>query len=71
MSQSFAVFDDILPACDLCHSKKIRCNRQRNCSNCVDVGVECQRLRRGRTPRKRSFSRFAASVAYSYYHDHR
>ncbi|RAH82029.1 hypothetical protein BO86DRAFT_86833 [Aspergillus japonicus CBS 114.51] len=45
------------------HNQQIRCNRQRNCSNCVDVGVECQRLRRGRTSRKRSFTRFAASVA--------
>ncbi|KAK6819076.1 hypothetical protein RU639_008111 [Aspergillus parasiticus] len=41
--------EDILPACDLCYSRKVKCNRERNCANCVDAGVACQRLRPGRT----------------------
>ncbi|KAE8369177.1 hypothetical protein BDV27DRAFT_153253 [Aspergillus caelatus] len=40
--------EDILPACDLCYSRKVKCNRQRNCANCVDAGVACQRLRPSR-----------------------
>ncbi|KAJ5983496.1 transcriptional regulator family: Fungal Specific TF [Penicillium waksmanii] len=43
--------DDALRACDLCHSRKVRCDRQLNCANCLDVGLECQRTRPRRPTR--------------------
>ncbi|PWY69632.1 hypothetical protein BO94DRAFT_590416 [Aspergillus sclerotioniger CBS 115572] len=48
--------EEILPACDLCHSRKVKCDRRSICANCMDVGVECRRLRSGRSSRKRPLS---------------
>ncbi|KAJ5754185.1 uncharacterized protein N7511_008338 [Penicillium nucicola] len=31
--------------CDLCHSRKVRCDRQDPCGNCQDAGVSCCRGR--------------------------
>ncbi|KAL2822107.1 hypothetical protein BJX63DRAFT_417869 [Aspergillus granulosus] len=46
MTEFIAVTGEILPA--------IKCDRQAPCANCVDSRVECQRLRRGRSSRKRT-----------------
>ncbi|KAI2848394.1 transcriptional regulator family: Fungal Specific TF [Aspergillus niger] len=46
MSESLTFSGDILPA--------IKCDRRAQCANCADAGVECQRRRRGRPPKKRS-----------------
>lgn len=51
MSQGYFI-GDILSACDRCHSRKVKCDRQQRCANCADAGVECQRVRPGRS-RKR------------------
>ncbi|KAJ5565054.1 hypothetical protein N7513_001296 [Penicillium frequentans] len=39
-------------SCDLCHARKVKCDRQDPCMNCVDAQVECCRHRR-RRPRGR------------------
>ncbi|RDW94176.1 Zn(II)2Cys6 transcription factor [Aspergillus mulundensis] len=54
MSQGPFVTSDILPACDLCYGRKVKCDRRLPCANCVDAGAECQRLRQGRSSRKRT-----------------
>ncbi|KAL4755650.1 Zn(II)2Cys6 transcription factor [Aspergillus foveolatus] len=40
-------------ACDFCHGRKIKCNRQAPCENCIDALVECRRdrPRRSRRPK--------------------
>ncbi|KAF7713561.1 Fungal Zn(2)-Cys(6) binuclear cluster domain-containing protein [Penicillium ucsense] len=43
--------DEILRACDTCHSRKVRCDRRAQCANCVDAGIECLRLRPERPSR--------------------
>ncbi|KKK26011.1 hypothetical protein AOCH_000446, partial [Aspergillus ochraceoroseus] len=35
-----------LPACDYCHTKKIRCDREIACANCIAAQRECHRHRR-------------------------
>lgn len=40
-----------VPACDLCHARKVKCNRQEPCSNCVVAKAECLRNRHKRAPR--------------------
>nr|XP_001395405.2 hypothetical protein ANI_1_1662104 [Aspergillus niger CBS 513.88] len=42
----------MLSACDLCHLRKVRCDRQAICANCVDARVECRRDRRPKAPSK-------------------
>ncbi|KAE8156866.1 hypothetical protein BDV40DRAFT_280137 [Aspergillus tamarii] len=37
------------PACDFCHSRKIKCDRQFPCANCIEAVVDCRRDR----PKKR------------------
>ncbi|KAL3486507.1 hypothetical protein BJX62DRAFT_215192 [Aspergillus germanicus] len=54
MSELPGMTGDILPACDFCYSRKIKCDRKSHCANCVDSHVGCQRLRRGRLSRKRT-----------------
>ncbi|KAL4893370.1 hypothetical protein BDV59DRAFT_178104 [Aspergillus ambiguus] len=54
MPEYATVEGEILRACDLCHSRKIRCDRRAPCANCVDAGIECRRLRRGRSSKKRT-----------------
>ncbi|KAL3474797.1 hypothetical protein BJX99DRAFT_230995 [Aspergillus californicus] len=61
MSGSTTVEGDIFPACDLCHTRKIKCDRQAPCANCVDARVECERLRRGRSSKKRTLQRMLDS----------
>ncbi|BCS16282.1 hypothetical protein ALUC_80489A [Aspergillus luchuensis] len=56
MPEDLTVTGDILPACDLCHAKKIKCDRRAHCANCADAGVECERRRRGRPAKKRNQS---------------
>ncbi|KAJ5958683.1 transcriptional regulator family: Fungal Specific TF [Penicillium vulpinum] len=51
--------DDALRACDLCYSRKVRCDKQLRCANCTDSGVECTRIRIQR-PRKHSSSVISA-----------
>ncbi|KAJ5824879.1 hypothetical protein N7447_007219 [Penicillium robsamsonii] len=31
--------------CDLCHSRKVRCDRRDPCGNCQDAGISCNRQR--------------------------
>ncbi|KAF2824767.1 putative Zn(II)2Cys6 transcription factor-like protein [Ophiobolus disseminans] len=38
-------------ACDLCHSRKVKCDRQDPCANCVAAKSECLRNRHKRTSR--------------------
>ncbi|KAF2125846.1 putative Zn(II)2Cys6 transcription factor-like protein [Dothidotthia symphoricarpi CBS 119687] len=40
-----------IQACDLCHSRKVKCNRQEPCSNCVLAKADCLRNRHKRAPR--------------------
>ncbi|KAL2834700.1 hypothetical protein BJY01DRAFT_224144 [Aspergillus pseudoustus] len=54
MSNSLVATGGSLPACDFCYSRKIKCDRQAPCTNCVDSNVECQRMRPGRSTRKRT-----------------
>ncbi|OJJ64671.1 hypothetical protein ASPSYDRAFT_75230 [Aspergillus sydowii CBS 593.65] len=54
MSENVALSGEIPPACDLCHSRKIKCDRRSPCANCADAGAQCQRLRPGRSSKKRS-----------------
>ncbi|KAJ5710884.1 transcriptional regulator family: Fungal Specific TF [Penicillium malachiteum] len=42
-----------MPACDLCHARKVKCDRQDPCMNCVDAHVECYRIRPARVHRPR------------------
>ncbi|KAJ5116340.1 transcriptional regulator family: Fungal Specific TF [Penicillium angulare] len=42
-----------MPACDLCHTRKVKCDRQDPCMNCVDAQVECGRARQARVHRPR------------------
>ncbi|KAF2449912.1 hypothetical protein P171DRAFT_202687 [Karstenula rhodostoma CBS 690.94] len=41
------------PACDLCHSRKVKCDRQHPCRNCTTAGVPCLRTRQKKTPHPR------------------
>ncbi|KAF1971323.1 hypothetical protein BU23DRAFT_186123 [Bimuria novae-zelandiae CBS 107.79] len=41
------------PACDLCHARKIKCDRQDPCKNCVNSAVQCLRTRQKRAPQQR------------------
>ncbi|KAF9250538.1 transcriptional regulator family: Fungal Specific TF [Penicillium roqueforti] len=50
---------DALRACDLCFSRKVRCDKQLHCANCTDAGVECSRTR-ARRPRRQSPSVISA-----------
>ncbi|KAI8941075.1 hypothetical protein NX059_002315 [Plenodomus lindquistii] len=40
-----------VPACDLCHARKVKCDRQEPCSNCAATKAECLRNRHKRAPR--------------------
>ncbi|PWY89625.1 hypothetical protein BO94DRAFT_565393 [Aspergillus sclerotioniger CBS 115572] len=40
-------------ACDLCHSRKVKCDRLDPCMNCVDARAECRRSRPRRSMRPR------------------
>ncbi|KAE8308441.1 hypothetical protein BDV41DRAFT_568200 [Aspergillus transmontanensis] len=42
------------PACDFCHSRKIKCDRQFPCVNCIDARVDCRRDRpkKSRRPKR-------------------
>ncbi|PYH88053.1 hypothetical protein BO71DRAFT_489067 [Aspergillus ellipticus CBS 707.79] len=40
-------------ACDLCHTRKVKCDRLDPCMNCVDARAECQRTRPRRSMRPR------------------
>ncbi|KAJ5474328.1 hypothetical protein N7475_003894 [Penicillium sp. IBT 31633x] len=35
----------IKSVCDLCHSRKVRCDRRDPCGNCQDAGIPCDRRR--------------------------
>ncbi|KAL4784428.1 hypothetical protein BJX76DRAFT_219752 [Aspergillus varians] len=48
-----ALSGGILPVCDLCRRRMMKCDRRLPCANCADAGAECQRLR-GRTSKKRA-----------------
>lgn len=37
--------------CDLCHSRKIKCDRKEPCANCTTAGSECLRTRHKRVTR--------------------
>ncbi|PYH70218.1 Zn(II)2Cys6 transcription factor [Aspergillus vadensis CBS 113365] len=39
--------------CDLCHSRKVKCDRLDPCMNCVDARAECRRTRPRRSMRPR------------------
>ncbi|KAF2676111.1 hypothetical protein K458DRAFT_424966 [Lentithecium fluviatile CBS 122367] len=39
------------PACDLCHSRKVKCDRKDPCANCTASSAECLRTRQKRTTR--------------------
>ncbi|RAH62252.1 hypothetical protein BO85DRAFT_516783 [Aspergillus piperis CBS 112811] len=41
------------PACDLCHNRKVKCDRYDPCMNCVDARTECRRTRPRRSMRPR------------------
>ncbi|OQE40043.1 hypothetical protein PENCOP_c006G00166 [Penicillium coprophilum] len=51
--------NDMLRACDLCYSRKVRCDKQLHCANCIDASVECSRSRPQR-PRQQSSSVISA-----------
>ncbi|KAJ4359222.1 hypothetical protein N0V95_002389 [Ascochyta clinopodiicola] len=38
-------------ACDLCHARKVKCDRKDPCSNCILAKSQCLRNRHKRTPR--------------------
>ncbi|PWY88539.1 hypothetical protein BO70DRAFT_385681 [Aspergillus heteromorphus CBS 117.55] len=40
-------------ACDLCHTRKVKCDRLDPCMNCVDARAECRRTRPRRSMRPR------------------
>ncbi|KAI3131530.1 transcriptional regulator family: Fungal Specific TF [Penicillium roqueforti] len=42
-----------MSACDLCHTRKVKCDRQDPCMNCTDAGAECLRNRQARVHRPR------------------
>ncbi|KAL4755184.1 hypothetical protein BDW72DRAFT_55467 [Aspergillus terricola var. indicus] len=42
--------------CDSCHSRKVRCDRNDPCGNCLDQNTECTRSRRMRRLPKRDLS---------------
>ncbi|CAI7616543.1 unnamed protein product [Penicillium glandicola] len=42
-----------MSACDLCHTRKVKCDRQNPCTNCTDAGAECLRNRQARVHRPR------------------
>ncbi|KAJ5780389.1 transcriptional regulator family: Fungal Specific TF [Penicillium paradoxum] len=42
-----------MSACDLCHNRKVKCDRQDPCMNCTDAGAECLRTRQARVHRPR------------------
>ncbi|KAK7181265.1 hypothetical protein PSPO01_12742 [Paraphaeosphaeria sporulosa] len=41
------------PACDLCHSRKVKCDRQDPCRNCTTAAVPCMRTRQKKAPPSR------------------
>ncbi|KAJ9488692.1 hypothetical protein VN97_g4612 [Penicillium thymicola] len=51
--------DEALRACDLCRSRKVRCDKQLHCANCRDAGIECTRTKAKR-PRRQSSSVISA-----------
>ncbi|PVH93213.1 hypothetical protein DM02DRAFT_574711 [Periconia macrospinosa] len=40
-------------ACDLCHSRKVKCDREDPCGNCVNAKADCLRNRQKPPPRQR------------------
>ncbi|RAK75313.1 Zn(II)2Cys6 transcription factor [Aspergillus fijiensis CBS 313.89] len=58
MTNGITPVTDVLPACDLCHARKVKCNRQAPCANCADAGAMCRRQRGGRTSKKRTLQSF-------------
>ncbi|KAL3441738.1 hypothetical protein BJX65DRAFT_299556 [Aspergillus insuetus] len=44
------------PACDLCHDRKVKCDRYDPCMKCVDARTECRRTRSRRNMRPRGLS---------------
>ncbi|RAH41577.1 Zn(II)2Cys6 transcription factor [Aspergillus brunneoviolaceus CBS 621.78] len=44
---------DVVDKCDLCHSRKVKCDRLDPCMNCVDAEAECRRARPRRSMRPR------------------
>ncbi|KAF1958424.1 hypothetical protein CC80DRAFT_524542 [Byssothecium circinans] len=42
-----------IPACDSCHSRKVKCDRKDPCANCVNARTACLRTRQKRAPRPR------------------
>ncbi|EOA90164.1 uncharacterized protein SETTUDRAFT_182687 [Exserohilum turcica Et28A] len=40
-----------VPACDLCHARKVKCDRKEPCANCVAAKADCLRNRHKRVPR--------------------
>ncbi|KAL4989127.1 hypothetical protein BDW68DRAFT_176247 [Aspergillus falconensis] len=38
------------------YPRQVKCDRRLPCANCVDAGVECRRLRQGKSSRKRTFA---------------
>ncbi|XHG03644.1 hypothetical protein AWENTII_006946 [Aspergillus wentii] len=42
-----------LPACDMCHARKVKCDRKRQCLNCSDALINCIRSRQRRPRRPR------------------
>ncbi|GKZ78305.1 hypothetical protein AnigIFM56816_001863 [Aspergillus niger] len=46
-------FASAILKCDLCHSRKVKCDRLDPCMNCVDARAECRRTRPRRSMRPR------------------
>ncbi|KAL1387340.1 hypothetical protein HDK64DRAFT_133516 [Phyllosticta capitalensis] len=44
------------PACDLCYARKIKCDRNDPCGNCLDANTQCLRTRPKRVGRPRQSS---------------
>ncbi|OJJ08304.1 hypothetical protein ASPVEDRAFT_179566 [Aspergillus versicolor CBS 583.65] len=53
-----------LPACDLCHSRKVKCDREQTCNNCAAAKAPCIRSRQ-RPPRRVSKRQRAAPISRS------
>ena len=40
-------------SCELCHERKVKCDKQQPCTNCHHAGVDCTPVHRKRLPRGR------------------
>ncbi|KAF2738810.1 putative Zn(II)2Cys6 transcription factor-like protein [Polyplosphaeria fusca] len=53
-----------IAACDLCHARKVKCDRKEPCRNCVATNVQCirERHKKARRPRPRTDDKIQALV---------